>query len=283
MQDIDNKIAFQVRYQKGYEKALNLLKEQGFKYVAIAFGDLDYLLEGDFNKKIALLSTQLKELNLKCVFTHSPYYDLLISAENFDEKMDKGQRLSIKATKLLGADIIAFHPRSYIRNGVVDNEKSLQQNKKDLIRLVEYANSLGVKIALENLCTFSDHEEKFYPQTSCDLIKLVNCFSNVCAVWDFGHAHLNGNDQVKDVLNLKELLLATHVHSNNLDNDYHLLPFDGTTSWQGIINALKEINYIGYLTLEVNYDIETITKEFVKKAYDQVSLLYKMLKSKVKD
>ncbi len=180
----------------------------------------------------------------------------------------------------MGADIIAFHPRSYIKDNVIDNEKSLEINKTNLKPIIDYAKSLGVEIALENLCTFPDHEEKFYPQTSFDLVNLINALSsNVCAVWDFGHAHLNGNDQVKDVLSLDKLLKATHVHSNKLDNDYHILPLDGTTKWDEIMRALSEIKYDGYLTLEVEYNVKSIDLEFVKRAYEQIATLYKMLKN----
>ena len=145
--------------------------------------------------------------------------------------------------------------------------------------VIDYAKSLGVKVALENLCTFPDHIEKFYPQTSFDLKKLINALGeNVCAVWDFGHAHLNGNNQVKDVLYLGEKLKATHVHSNRLEQDTHALPLSGTTEWKGVMSAMKKIDYSEYLTLEINYSVDTVTKEFIETAYNQVVSLYEMLK-----
>ncbi len=42
--------------------------------------------------------------------------------------------------------------------------------------------------------------------------------------------------------------------------------------------ALKEINYDGFLTLEVDYNIKTVSNEFIKRTYEQVVMLYKMLK-----
>jgi hypothetical protein len=42
--------------------------------------------------------------------------------------------------------------------------------------------------------------------------------------------------------------------------------------------ALKEINYDGFLTLEVDYNIETVSNEFIKRTYEQVVMLYKMLR-----
>ena len=276
---MENLVAFQVRYEKDYEHVLKMVKNAGFKYVSIGFGNEEYLLDGDYNKKIAKLKTDLKENDLTCVFTHSPYYDPLISAEILDEKKEYAQELSLIATKELGADIIAFHPRSYIKNGVVDNRKSLEINAKNFKPIIEKSKKLGVEVALENLCTFPDHEEKFYPQTAKDLIELVRALDGKpCVVWDFGHAHLNKNDQVKDILSLNKLIKATHTHSNNLDNDYHLSPYSGSTEWDSIMKAVKEIGYEGYLTLEVDYKTDTVTQEFIKNTYKDVIKLYKMIK-----
>lgn len=272
------KVALQVKYEEGYERVLEYAKNEGLKYVALGFGNPDCLLKEDLSIAVKKIKSNLEKNSLTCIFTHAPYYDLLLSAEIIDEKIENAQRLSVLATKSLGADIIAFHPRSYIKNGVVSNEKSFKINKANLKPIVDYAKSLGVRVALENLCTFTDHEEKFYPQTSADLINLINALEGTVAVWDFGHAHLNGNNQVKDVLTLNKALQATHVHSNKLDNDYHLPPLDGTTKWEEIMCALKEINYDGFLTLEVDYNIKTVSNEFIKRTCEQVVMLYKMLK-----
>ena len=51
---------------------------------------------------------------------------------------------------------------------------------------------------------------------------------------------------------LGQHLQALHIHDNDQWHDSHQLPFTMKMDFDAIVKALKEINYQGYFTLEVD-------------------------------
>ena len=119
-------------------------------------------------------------------------------------------------------------------------------------KVVEEAERLGVKIALENtegdeyLAVLMDHFK------GCDTVGF--CF-------DSGHEMCYNHHQ--DMLALYgDRLIATHLNDNLGIKDYggktfwhddlHLLPFDGIADWQGIASRLNKCGYNDILTFELS-------------------------------
>ena len=67
---------------------------------------------------------------------------------------------------------------------------------------------------------------------------------------DFGHAHMDG-DLVDAIETVSGHLIATHVHDNRGRADEHLVPFDGTIDWPGVMTAVQKVGYDGTLLLEL--------------------------------
>ena len=76
-----------------------------------------------------------------------------------------------------------------------------------------------------------------------ELCELVDSFNSkhVGICYDFGHAHMRGHDIKKDILTMRDRLVATHVADNHGDRDEHLLPFYGTIDWKKAVEALRKI------------------------------------------
>ena len=45
---------------------------------------------------------------------------------------------------------------------------------------------------------------------------------------------------------------ALHVHDNDYQNDYHMLPYLGKMNWKEIATALADVGYTGNFTYEIN-------------------------------
>ncbi len=145
-------------------------------------------------------------------------------------------------------------------------------------RVVREAEKSNVRIAFENT------EGEAY------LAALMNAFStckNVGFCWDTGHELCYNRG--KDMLSLYgDRLIATHLNDNlgvsDFDgniiwtDDLHLLPFDGITSWESVVERLNKHAYNDILTFELNkvskpnrHDNDMYTKmtieEYVSQCY----------------
>ncbi len=116
-------------------------------------------------------------------------------------------------------------------------------------KLLNEAESLGIKIALENT------------EGECYLRRLMTEHRNNKALGfciDTGHEMCYNHSQDL-ITEFGDKLIATHLNDNMkitgdkitwLD-DSHLLPFDGLADWQGIANRLNAVGYEGPLTFEL--------------------------------
>ena len=81
---------------------------------------------------------------------------------------------------------------------------------------------------------------------------------NVHGCWDTGHANCEGA-QYDDIMALGDELYAIHYNDNHCAKDEHVAPFLGRLNHDEVINALIDVGFSGYFTLEcdstlVKYD-----------------------------
>lgn len=282
---MDKKVAWQIHYNDKFFEMLKIAAEEGFKYVAVGFGDQKIFQYEDWEEKIVEIKKALDENGVLCIQTHAPYYDLRISAEITDEKFELGLLRCIKATAMLGAEICAVHPRGYYEGGVGDEivEESFRWNKINFEPLVKEAEKCGCMLGIENLPIFPGWDKSFYSCFPKEHARLIDCYNSpaVCGVWDFGHAHLTGMRALDR--NPKDLLLevgsrikGTHVHNNFLTMDAHLAPPLGTINWEEVLGALASTGFDGYLTLEVS-EPEMAVRPFIRYLYESVCELYDIM------
>ena len=130
---------------------------------------------------------------------------------------------------------------------IAPNEFGLNEFK----RLVDFAKSKNVKIALENV----DNSGFLHFKFLLDDIKS----DNLGFCYDVGHHNLYNKDI--DLLKLfGDRLLAVHLHDNLGDykfgddytRDLHLLPFYGNANFDKIVKQLKSVNYNSTIMIETH-------------------------------
>lgn len=106
-------------------------------------------------------------------------------------------------------------------------------------RVLRQAEDCGVNLAMENQGN-PDYLDFCFRELSSPRLKF--CF-------DSGHEHYYSpnRDLLKDY---GHLLCALHLHDNDGARDAHALPFTGTVDWRRLRRRLKEIGYMGPLSLE---------------------------------
>ena len=290
---MDRKIALQVRNYEPWQDTVRAMAKYGFRYVSMGFGDEKPLLCDDWRDYVCDIQRTLDSYGIRCVMTHAPYYNLLISAEVRDPDMETALLRSIEATRMLGAEICAVHPRSVIIPGVpredaCDRARSLEENLISFRPLVRACEEHGVRLGIENLMRYPHEHPYFYSYLAADHCELIDRLESdrVGAIWDFGHANLVDEDHAERIRTLGSRIRGTHVHGNDGKVDMHMPPFlppsDGyyvrrTIDWDGVMHALADTGYEGYLTLETVFHYDHPVDAYIHYLYESVARLDDML------
>ncbi|CAG5011624.1 hypothetical protein DYBT9275_04987 [Dyadobacter sp. CECT 9275] len=140
---------------------------------------------------------------------------------------------SVDAAKELKAPVIllAFFGQGDLRNDEPGKKAVIQRLKS----VAPHAEKLGITLGIESYLTAQEH---------MDIIDAVGSKA-VKVYYDFRNAVDAGNDIFKEIPMLgKELICEIHMKENGQRLG------EGTLDWPRIANALKEIDYRGWMQIE---------------------------------
>lgn len=168
---------------------------------------------------------------------------------------------AIECVAEAGGDICIIHP---MNNGTPG------ENAEMYLELLPFAKEHNVRIATENMWNWVENAEHSCfaacatPESFNAHLDAVNddCF---VACLDIGHAEMKGSDTTaaEMIRGLGNRLKALHIHDNDKLHDSHQIPFSMNIDFTSVINALKEVNYDGCLTLEASSYLDNFSKEKV--------------------
>lgn len=157
---------------------------------------------------------------------------------------------AIEFTAEAGGKIVVIHP---------DNYKTAEENAQMYLELLPFAKGCGVKIATENMWNWYAGDTHASPAACSDpesFLAHLNAVNDpdFVACLDIGHAAMEGMNTSPSemILALGRHLQALHIHDNDCHGDHHQLPFTMNIDFEAVIQALKDIGYAGWLTLEVD-------------------------------
>ena len=246
------------------EESIKYIKKAGFKKVFISWV---YDSWGENQERIYRL---IKENNLQIVFAHVGYkglYDfnkIWLSGKDGDEIV-KTLIKDLQILKNHNINIAVVHPNNR------EKVKLTNLGLKRWGKIIKEAEKIGITIAIENL-RYLDVVDFLI-----DNIKSPNL--KVC--YDAGHDHCHSKDSF-NFQKFKDLIVATHIHDNNDEQDLHLIPFHGNINWKEILQKLKENNKEVTLSGEIYYRLGyKLSKpmKFYKQSYKVMKRLYDMYKS----
>jgi len=239
----------------GREKAIQYVAEAGFDAFDLSMSSLisyttdwkmianrDDILAGDqYLKYIRQLKRVADDNGIPCNQSHAPFPSMDPIAHNFLKR-------AIECTAEMGGKICVIHP---------DNNRSPEENAQMYIELLPFAKDHGVKIATENMWNWN-HAENHAAPAACSHhdnflahMEAVNDPYFVACV-DIGHAEMEGlNTSAPQMIRtLGKHVQALHIHDVDKHNDNHQIPFSLNVDFEAVVQALKDINYSGYFTLE---------------------------------
>ena len=211
-------------------------------------GGREYLAHARKLKQIGL------DNGIKCNQSHAPFPVICPEIRGMLKK-------AIECTAEAGGEICIIHPDAY---------SNAEQNAEMYFELLPFAKEYGVKIATENMWDW-DKEKDCAKKAACshhdDFLAHIKAVNDpyFVACLDIGHAEMRGldTDAPTMIRTLGDSLQALHIHDNDLWKDSHGLPFTMKINFDGVVKALKEIDYKGDFTLEADTYLRNHTEENV--------------------
>ena len=254
----------------GEEKAIEYYAKVGFDawdFSMFSMCDYDWgtgnLRENNHplaGKDYLAFSRKLKQIvldnGIHCNQSHAPF-------PIYCDAIRPYLKRAIECTAEAGGKICIIHP---------DNFKSAEENAEIYLELLPFAKECGVKIATENMFGWDKTLDQAIPHacaTPADFNAHLDAVNDefFVACLDIGHAEMKGvnTSAVEMIKALGSRLQALHIHDNDKHHDSHQIPGSMKIDFVRVVQALKEIGYSGYFTLEADsylkkYDAENVFK-----------------------
>ena len=237
-------------YLDNDEARIRELHRAGFRYIDLSMysmtPDSVYMRDG-WRDEVKRLREVADELGMKFVQAHSPGGNPLSEDRGRVEFLVSTVLRSIEICEMLGIKNTVLH------NGVVPGickEKWFEVNRAFYSRLIPKLEECGVNLLCEN-STFVNTGGEYFLNSGKDMREFIDYVGHplIHGCWDTGHGNCEGN-QYDDIMALGEELYAIHYNDNRGEKDEHVAPFLGTLNHDEIINALIDVGFKGYFTLE---------------------------------
>lgn len=238
------------RFCETDEERIYELYKAGFRYVDFSMynmaDDSVYMQDG-WRDEVLKIKRYAEELGMTFVQAHSPGGNPLSSDTANVSSLVKRTLRSIEICEILGIKNTVSHTGT--AKGLSKAE-CFEKNKEFYDKLLPTAKRCGVNVLCENQCE-ANSCGMYYANSGADMRELVKYVNhpNFHACWDTGHGNCDGN-QYNEIVALGDELYAIHYNDNRGKCDEHIAPFLGTLNHDEVINALIDIGFKGYFTLE---------------------------------
>ncbi|MCX7705057.1 MAG: sugar phosphate isomerase/epimerase [bacterium] len=241
-----------------FEDGLKIIREAGFDAVEISAGEsgcvLDINCEENNARKIAE-TIRKNGLEISGLFTRGLFGKFPLSSPD-PAKRKKGEEVLEKAIRIayyVETDALLVIPGivSFFTGGgeIVSYDIVYKNSQEAIKRYVEIAEKLGVYICIENVWNkflLSPLEMKRYVEEfNSDYVRIYFDVGNVLFI-GFPEMWIRILGKLIKRVHFKDFKLSV----GNINGFCDLL--EGDVNWLEVMKALKDINYDGYLTAEVD-------------------------------
>ena len=226
------------------------LHRAGFRYVDLSmysFTPNSPYMADSWKDEVRKIKDLADELGMKFVQAHSQGGNPLTGDADHLDFLLRATIRSIEICRELGIKNTVVH--SGFRKGI-SKEEFFELNREFYQKLVPTMEENGVNVLIEN-STRANMGDRYFLNTGKDMREFIEYFAHpmLHACWDTGHGNCEG-DQYDEIVALGDELYAIHYNDNCGKSDQHVIPYLGTLNHDEIMNALIDIGYKGYFTLE---------------------------------
>lgn len=238
------------------EQVISAFSGTGFRYLDYDFGHVlhrenHWFMTDVWEREILKIKQTAEEAGIAFVQAHAP--SCVLRGDGLEMGILATTR-AIEACGILGIRNMVIHSGFFKElKYPQDQEQYFQENEPFFKALIPAMEKNQVHVLFENTTFNHCVEGCYFPILARDLNAFVEFMNHPLfgAAWDVGHAHIDGIDHEKEILELGQNLKAIHVHDNQGFRDEHLIPFMGNVDFDSLMRGLTKSGYRGYFTLEV--------------------------------
>jgi len=229
---------------KPLEEAMPLVLEAPTKFIELVDAGLHALSPS----RVEVL-LEIKEAHGLEYSVHAPYTDVNIAAEDprVREAILGRLEASIRYASDLGAEMLVFHPgNTTALEWALPPGTAWRINLESARRLMDYAETLGVRAVIENVpepfpfvMKSVEDFDRFYDEIGIEAFMVL----------DVAHAHIRG-EELEFIERFGDRIGHVHVSDNRGDGDTHLRIGEGSVAWGEVMETLKESPFDGWVTIE---------------------------------
>ncbi len=252
-------------YMTSQQEGIRWIAQAGFHYIDYSFGH-DYVhrngvYAADWHAHVEDLQKTAQECGVKFVQAHAPMGRPLRSGRGSDyyNAFIADTVRAIEVCGMMGVENLVVHSDYKFR---ISREEAFRRNYEFYHDLLPAAEKWNVNLLIENFNKM-EKDELYWVDNAADLLEMIETVNHpLChACWDVGHANMQEMSQLDELRILGSHVRALHVQDNHGNADSHFAPFYGTTNFDMLMHALKEINYGGYFTFESNVIQHALTEK----------------------
>lgn len=267
------KFAFSTNAYRNFsiEQSINSIISAGYKAVEIMCDEphaFPPLTEKKINSiKVVLQKNNIEISNLNgfmmCAIQDFHHPSWIEKDSKFRQKRIEHTKNCLELARKLGVKTVSTEPGGP-KNGLSESE-GFELFQKGIDEVLPIAEKNKVKLLIEP-------EPELLIENSTQFLKFISNFDSdfLGLNFDIGHFFCVGEKPEKAIKILKDYL--THIHLEDISElrvHKHLIPGKGVINFKKIFEVLAEINYNGYVTIEL-YPYQDNPQEAAKEALDYV-------------
>lgn len=240
-------------YCKTNEERIRELHRAGFRYIDLnmyGFPPTSVYMQDGWQTEVARLKDVADELGMQFVQAHSPSGNPLWEDSARADYVVESTIRSIEICGMLGIKNTVSH--AGMRYGI-EKEEWFALNRDFYQKLIPTMERCGVNVLCENSAEGIIGTGLYYLYSGKDMREFIEYVGHpqFGGCWDTGHANVVGS-QYDEIMAVGDKLWAIHYNDNRGTGDDHVMPFFGTMNHDEVLNALLDVGFSGYFTLEAS-------------------------------
>jgi sugar phosphate isomerase/epimerase len=229
----------------------------------------------EIRSELKRLNLRVSNVNANCTFGYfrdpppEAFFEPSLISPRPDYREDRIRMIArvLDFAREIGADNISITSGRLL--GGMPPAAARRQLDESLRRVLDQADRAGVNVGIE--C-----EPGLFVEYAAELAEVIDRLDHprLGANFDVGHAIVAGEDVPAALRLLRGRIWNLHVEDLPGRKHYHMIPGDGTVDWPALGQALRDIHYDRYATVELytqSADPDTAARrsyDFLRRTWD---------------